>query len=133
MGKIVTEQMSRETLNMTELRAQVRSLELCPWYKGPKNSVKLASSGTRSLEEHQEDGVQSVKGIHTTRYLAGVPVQIAAKEVTAQRNVATSPAVQPKKPKKHKKLQTRRPRKRRKMQPRRPKKLPKKEKEKKKR
>ena len=26
MGKIVTEQMSRETLNMTELRAQVVSL-----------------------------------------------------------------------------------------------------------
>ena len=118
--------MSRETLNMTEWRIQVRSLELCPWYKGPKNSVKLASSGTRSLEEHQEDGVQSVKEIHTTRYLEGVPVQIAAKEVTAQRNVATSPAVQPKRPKKHRKLQTRRPRKHRKMQPRRPKKLPKK-------
>ena len=53
MGKIVTEQMSRETLNMTELRAQVRSLESCPWYKGPKNSVKLASSGHGGNQEPQ--------------------------------------------------------------------------------
>ena len=67
-----------------------------------------------------------VKGIHRTRYLAGGPVQIAEKEVTAQRNVTTSPAVQPKRPRKHRKLQTRRPRKHRKMQPRRPRKLPKK-------
>ena len=36
---------------MTELRAQVRSLESCPWYKGPKNSVKLASSGHGGNQE----------------------------------------------------------------------------------
>ena len=61
-----------------------------------------------------------------TQYLAGDPVQIAGKEVTAKRNVAISPAVQPKKPRKHRKLQTRKPRKHRKMQPKRPRKLPKK-------
>ena len=47
-----------------------------------------------------------------TLHLAGGPVQIAEKEVTAQRNVATSPArvVQPRRPKKQK-----RPRKHRKL------------------
>ena len=58
MGKIVTEQMSRETLNMTELRAQVRSLELCPWYKGPKNSVKLVSSGHRGNQDFRKTDLE---------------------------------------------------------------------------
>ena len=51
MGMIVTEQMSRPALSMTELRAQVRSLEASPWYKGSKGSVKLASSGHGGNQE----------------------------------------------------------------------------------
>ena len=109
MGKIVTEQMSREALNMTELRAQVRSLESCPWYKGPKNSVKLANSsghgGSQESGEHQ-DGVPPVKGIRMTQPRVGGLVHIVENEVISQRSVATDLAMveKPRRQKKPKKL-----------------------------
>ena len=50
MSKVVTSLMSKDKLDMGELRAQIRSLESSPWYKGGKESVKLSSAqgGTSS-------------------------------------------------------------------------------------
>ena len=36
MSKVVTSLMSKDKLDMAELRAQIRSLESSPWYKGAK-------------------------------------------------------------------------------------------------
>ena len=42
MGKIVTALLSNETINMAEMRTQLRNLEASPWYKGNKATAKLA-------------------------------------------------------------------------------------------
>ena len=34
MSKVVTSLISKDKLDMAELRAQIRSLESSPWYKG---------------------------------------------------------------------------------------------------
>ena len=34
MSKVVTSLISKDKLDMAELRAQIRSLEASPWYKG---------------------------------------------------------------------------------------------------
>ena len=44
LSKVVTSLMNKEKLDMGELRAQIRSLESSPWYKGGKESVKLSSA-----------------------------------------------------------------------------------------
>ena len=44
MSKVVTSLISKDKLDMAELRAQIRSLESSPWYKGSKESVKLSSA-----------------------------------------------------------------------------------------
>ena len=45
MSKVVTSLMSKDKLDMVELRAQIRSLESSPWYKGAKQeSVKLSGA-----------------------------------------------------------------------------------------
>ena len=36
MRKVVTSLISKDKLDMAELRAQIRSLESKPWYKGSK-------------------------------------------------------------------------------------------------
>ena len=45
MSKVVTGLMNKDSgLDMVELRAQIRSLESSSWYKGTKESAKLAHS-----------------------------------------------------------------------------------------
>ena len=44
MGKVVTGLLSKQNLDIAEMRAQVRNLEASPWYKGPKAMAKLAGS-----------------------------------------------------------------------------------------
>ena len=45
MRKVVTSLISKDRLDMAELRAQIRSLESSPWYKGAKQeSVKLSGA-----------------------------------------------------------------------------------------
>ena len=44
MSKVVTSLISKDKLDMAKLRAQIRSLESSPWYKGSKESVKLSSA-----------------------------------------------------------------------------------------
>ena len=45
MSKVVTGLMNKDTLDMVELRAQIRSLESSSWYKGAKQeSVKLSGA-----------------------------------------------------------------------------------------
>ena len=57
MGKIVTEQLSKQVLNMGEMRAQVRNLESSPWYKGPKGMAKVAGAGSGAgLEQGGGEG-----------------------------------------------------------------------------
>ena len=45
MSKVVTGLMNKDSgLDMVELRAQIRSLESSSWYKGTKESAKLAGA-----------------------------------------------------------------------------------------
>ena len=44
MSKVVTSLINKDKLNMVELRAQIRALEATSWYKGTRDSAKLASA-----------------------------------------------------------------------------------------
>ena len=49
MAKVVTGLMNKDTLDMVELRAQIRSLESSSWYKGAKQESAKLSGATGSV------------------------------------------------------------------------------------
>ena len=68
MGKIVTALLSKQTLDMAEMRAQVRNLEASLWYKGNKATTKLAgSAGTTGLGESGGLGISGKWCTHCQR------------------------------------------------------------------
>ena len=45
VAKIVTTELAKPTLNMAEMKAQIRTLESSTWYRGPKATAKVAGGG----------------------------------------------------------------------------------------
>ena len=87
MSKVVTSLMSKDKLDMGELRAQIRSLESSPWYKGGKESVKMSSAqGGAPSAPQGEDGAQLVTDQPTIPKIAGGSVNGAEARVTRLKN-----------------------------------------------
>ena len=45
VSKIVTTELAKPTLNMAEMKAQIRNIESSPWYRGPKATAKVVGGG----------------------------------------------------------------------------------------
>ena len=45
VSKIVTTELAKPTLNMAEMKAQIRNIESSTWYRGPKATAKVAGGG----------------------------------------------------------------------------------------
>ena len=45
ISKVVTTELAKPTLNMAELKAQIRNIESSTWYRGPKATAKVAGGG----------------------------------------------------------------------------------------
>ena len=45
ISKVVTTELAKPTLNMVELKAQIRNIESSTWYRGPKATAKVAGGG----------------------------------------------------------------------------------------
>ena len=56
MAKVVTVLMNKDTLDMVELRAQIRSLESSSWYKGAKQESAKLSGATGSVPPPPQGG-----------------------------------------------------------------------------
>ena len=88
MGKVVTGLLSKDILDMAEMRAQVRNLEASPWYKESKATANLEGGAGIGLGafffisnrygvDHQGGNVPSVRGTQTTQTSAGARASTA--------------------------------------------------------
>ena len=74
MSKVVTGLMNRDSrLDMVELRAQIRSLESSSWYKGSKETAKLAGASGGNLPASGEKWCSDCqKATHSTQDCYGI-------------------------------------------------------------
>ena len=74
MAKVVTTLMNKDSgLDMVELRAQIRSLETSSWYKGSKETAKLAGASGGNLPASGEKWCSDCqKATHSTQDCYGI-------------------------------------------------------------
>ena len=63
---------SKDSLPIIELRAQIRSLESSPWFEGSRASAKLAGGSEHQVDPHQGDEVENGVLLYSCKVLFGL-------------------------------------------------------------